>query len=256
MISSFSLCIGLGAGLGMAWVSWRAPKEKAGSWLNAGLLVLIGALVGARAGFVLSHPAYYQAHWLEVFQVWLGGLSWPGALVGFVVSLGLFSFITRTQLGPLADGLLPLALPLLVGIWLGSWLSGVAYGQAVSGPWWVIPAPDEWGEWSPRVPVQVLGGLMTILIFMLVDWIRPNLKRSGQAASLVLFGIALLMLGLSGLRADPVQVWRGWRLDTLAAAVFTGFSLLVNITAFWPLSSGIKALNHEKHELHEKSIND
>ncbi|HEX7432427.1 MAG TPA: prolipoprotein diacylglyceryl transferase family protein [Anaerolineaceae bacterium] len=234
MISSFSLCVGLGAALGMAWVAWRAPQERAGLWLNAGLLVLFGALIGARAAFVWSHPAYFVDHWLDIPQVWLGGLSWPGGLLGFWVSLGLISYFSRTSLGDLADKLLPLLPPLLVGAWLGSWLSGVAYGQVASDAWWALPAPDEWGTWSARIPLQVSGALVSVAIFLLIEWLSPQLKVAGQAASLAYLAICLMTLVLVSLRSDPVPVWHGWRWDILAAMLFSGCLLLVNLLAFWP----------------------
>jgi len=203
-------------------------------WLNAGLIVLLGALVGARAAFVLTHLAYFGDHWLDSLQVWLGGLSWPGGLLGFWLSLGLASLIDRVPLGDLADKLLPLLPPLLVGAWLGSWLSGVAYGQPAPGARWALPAPDEWGTWAPRFPLQVSGASGSVIIFLLVEWLRPVFKRPGQAASLAYLAVCLMMLILVSMRSDPVPVWYGWRWDSLAAVLFSGCLLMVNLLVFWP----------------------
>jgi prolipoprotein diacylglyceryltransferase len=203
-------------------------------WLNAALISLLGALLGARAAFVLTHLAYFGDHWLESPQIWLGGLSWPGGLLGFWVSLVLFSFFSRVSLGELADRLLPLIPPLLVGAWLGSWMSGVAYGPLAPESWWALPAPDEWGTWSARIPLQISGALGSVTIFLGIEWLKPRFTRAGQAASLAYLMVCLMLLLLVSLRADPVPVWHGWRWDSLAAGVFSGGLLLVNLMVFWP----------------------
>jgi prolipoprotein diacylglyceryltransferase len=234
VISSFSLCLGLGASLGIAWIAWRSPKDRSGLWLNAGLWALFGALAGARIAFILTHPTYYATHGQDIPQVWLGGLSWPGGLAGFWLAMGAAALVSRASLAEMADGLLPLLPPLLVGTWLGGWLSGVAYGALAPNVWWAIPAPDEWGQWSGHVPLQIAGALASVTIFMLVDVIRPRLKQAGQAASLAYLGVTLLTLGLVSLRSDPVPLWNGWRWDILASGLFSGAMILVNLAVFWP----------------------
>jgi hypothetical protein len=57
---------------------------------------------------------------------------------------------------------------------------------------------------------------------------RGEFRQPGLAASLGLCAAALILLGLSFVRADPMPVWSGLRMDTwgalaaLAAAVMTG----------------------------------
>jgi prolipoprotein diacylglyceryltransferase len=82
-----SLLLGLGTLTGLLLACWRAPQKELPEYLDAGFWVLVGALIGSRAGSVLVNWAYYQAHAGEVFQVWKGGLSGIGALVGGVVAI-------------------------------------------------------------------------------------------------------------------------------------------------------------------------
>jgi phosphatidylglycerol---prolipoprotein diacylglyceryl transferase len=231
---SYTIIIGLGAVVGLAWVAWRAPARQVDLSIDGGLWVLLGSLLGARLAFVIVNWAYFQNHWLEAPQVWLGGLSWPGALGGGLFSLAIFAWFNDVSLGEVADSLVYLALPLVVASWMGCWQSGCAYGRVAPQAWWALPAVDEWGVWLPRVPVQLGGALLAVLAFFVLEWIRPHLKGRGQAASLALLGLALLLTGLSMLRADPIQIYRGLRLDTWAALFFSVLSLPLCLAAFWP----------------------
>ena len=231
----------------MAWVAWRTPKERVFRVLDAGLLVLLGALLGARAAFILTHPGFYQTHWLATILLWQGGLSWPGALAGFGLSLALAAGLARSSLGELADSLLPLLPPLLVGIWLGCWLTGVAYGPAAPQAWWGMPAPDEWGTWAMRFPLQIGSALLTLVIFWLIDRLRPWLKRPGQAASLAYLGTSALTLAVACLRIDPVPMAFGWRWDILAGIFFSVVFLLFTLVVFWP-RKGISSQPQATHK--------
>jgi phosphatidylglycerol:prolipoprotein diacylglycerol transferase len=216
-------------------VAMRAPKQKVASQLDASLWILLGALIGARSGFVAANWGYFQAHWLEIPQVWLGGLSWPGAVVGGLLGLSGLALARRDGLGSLADEMFPLALLLTLAAWLAAWESGVAYGPpAAPNIWWAAPALDEWGAWALRWPLQPVGALAVLVIFWLVDRLCPRLHQPGEAASLALMGIALSLFGLSFLRADPGQTWRGWRLDSWSALVFVGLASVFCLAAFWP----------------------
>jgi phosphatidylglycerol:prolipoprotein diacylglycerol transferase len=216
-------------------VAMRAPKQKVASQLDASLWLLLGSLIGARSGFVAANWGYFQAHWLEIPQVWLGGLSWPGAVVGGLLSLAGLALARRDGLGSLADEMFPFALLLTLAAWLAAWESGVAYGPpAAPNVWWAAPTLDEWGAWALRWPLQPMGALAALVIFWLVDRLRPRLHQAGEAASLALMGIALSLFGLSFSRADPGQTWRGWRLDSWAALVFVGLASMFCLAAFWP----------------------
>jgi len=171
---------------------------------------------------------------LEIPQIWLGGLSWPGAMTGGLVTLAALSIFRQESLGVIGDEMLSLALPLTVTAWLAAWEAGTGYGRQVANAWWAVPTLDEWGTWLPRWPLQPAGAVASLAIFWVVNRLRPHLKQPGEAASLALAGISLSLFGLSFFRADPVQTWQGWRLDTWAALAFGCIALLACLVSFWP----------------------
>jgi len=203
----------------------RAPKKLAARYVNAGLGVLLGALVGSRLIYALANWGYYRYHPGEIIQVWLGGLSAPGAVLGALFGLLVLRVLRVISLGALADGLLPLLGTLSLAAWLGCWSDGSAYG-APSTAWYALPGIDEWGVMSWRVPVQLLGALLTLVLFIGLEQSRGFLRRPGLSASLGLLGWALVLFGLSFFRADAAQVWMGLRLEAWGAVGAAAFALV------------------------------
>ncbi len=223
-VYTFSLLVGLGAALGLAWVLWQAPPEKARVRFNAALCALVGALIGGRASFVIGNWAYYSLHPGDIPLVSLGGLGWPGALAGGLIALAVYARLSDEPLGSLADSLLPLLALVSVSAWLACWLDGCAYGSAATSLG--LPAPDEWGQVALRFPVQLIGAVLALAAFALVERLKNSPLRPGTAAWIGLFALAAILFGLSFLRADPVILWHRLRPDAWAALIFGGISLL------------------------------
>jgi prolipoprotein diacylglyceryltransferase len=230
-IYSFPLLLGIGASLGLAWVATRARLRLAQSQLDAGLVVLFAALVGSRLAFVAAHWPYFRSHPLEIVLLPLGGLAWPGAVLGALVGLLIYAALKRQPPLKLADALLPLATALAVSAWLACWLDGVAYGPVLSLRW-LVPARDEWGAIAPRLPVQFLGAILTLGLYWLLELRQPREPSPGLLAMRWFLGFSLLMLVLSLLRADPAPAWLGLRLETWAALAF----LLIAGLALWKIT--------------------
>jgi phosphatidylglycerol:prolipoprotein diacylglycerol transferase len=188
--------------------------------LDAGLAALGGGLLGGRVAYVAMSWPYFRQHLAEAPQIGLGGLSWVGAAMGGLLGLLVYARLRRQSPAELLDGLLPLATTVSIAAWLASWVEGGAYGPAVTA-FWALPSRDEWGNLASRLPVQLLGALLTLVLLGLVDAIQARGKGAnlpGRAAGLWMAGFALLMAGLSTLRADPAPVWAGVRLETWGAA--------------------------------------
>ncbi|HVN56576.1 MAG TPA: prolipoprotein diacylglyceryl transferase family protein [Anaerolineaceae bacterium] len=241
MFNAFSILVGLGATLGLAWVAWRTqrlermPQRQVDYRITAGLFSLFGAIIGARAAYVGANWGYFQTHVDEAAQVWLGGLSWIGAVIAAILAIIGYAAVAQISLGALADALLPLGLMVTLGSWLGCMEAGCAYGApTLPGQWWGLPTWDDWGQVIPRFPLQLLGALTSLLVFMAIEWLRPRLPHPGQAASLALLIFSAQMTGLSFLRADPVPLWRNQRLDSWAGIFLLALSLLVCLVAFLP----------------------
>jgi phosphatidylglycerol:prolipoprotein diacylglycerol transferase len=221
----YSLFLALGACLGLAWVAWRAGPKKGMRLVEAGMWALLGALIGSRALYVAVSWLYYRDHLLESLQFFRGGLGWPGALAGGLLALVGYAALTRTSLAELADDLVPLLLALSVGAWLGCWAAGCAYG-ITSSDWWSLPTPDEWGLVADRWPVQVLGALLTVGWFALVERLAGAARlKPGYRALLCLLGLSLILLAAAWLRADPGFSWNGMRLEAWVALAYSLLAL-------------------------------
>lgn len=215
-VYSFSILLGVGAGLGLLWAAWQAPPKHALLVVNAGLFSLLGGLLGGRLAYVLARWSYYQVHWQEIPQFYRGGLAWVGALVGGLLALLVYAGLVRQSAGYLLDALLPLIGLLTVGAWLACWLDGCAYG-ATSSALWALPARNEWGVITRRTPVQLIGALLAIVTFGMVDLFKTRFKSPGQVSLIALTVLLVEMLALSFLRADPAPTWRGLHMESWAA---------------------------------------
>jgi phosphatidylglycerol:prolipoprotein diacylglycerol transferase len=229
-VYGFSVLLGLGIGIGLAWVVWVSPKRQSRNHLSAALWVLLGGLLGGRAVYTALNWPYFQNHLGETALVFLGGLAWPGVLAGGLLALVIYSWASHLPLGRLADAMLPLVTALAVSAWLGCWLDGCAYGPATTA-WWGLPGRDEWGTMAQRMPTQLLGALLTLLVIGLLDWNKKRLHHAGQMAALALLGLSLVVFGLSFLRADPALQWNGLRPDAWAALAFTALAGMAFVIA-------------------------
>src|SRR5512135_60935 len=126
----FSLLISIGTLAGLLLMVWRAPQKHRLRYLDAAILVMLGGLLVSRMVAVGADWAYYQAHLGEIPQVWKGGLSGVGALIGGILLILLVSATWRIPLGALADAMLPLAGTITIAAWMGCWVGGCSYGAA------------------------------------------------------------------------------------------------------------------------------
>ncbi|HEX9013111.1 MAG TPA: prolipoprotein diacylglyceryl transferase family protein [Anaerolineaceae bacterium] len=217
-MNAYSVMIAIGAGLGLLQVHAAAPAKQAGQWVNAALLALACALVGARLGFVALHAAYFAAFPVQIPQVWLGGLSWPGALAGGLLAVWLASRALEVSLGRAADILALLAPPLAVAAWLGSWQVGGSCGFLLPARvWWGIPCMDEAGVVGQHWPVQPAAALSLLASFAALELRQEKKSAPGRQASLIGLVFAANQVLFSILVSTSSPLWLGLRPDIWAA---------------------------------------
>ena len=234
-MTSFALLIGLGASLGLWQVARTTPEDQTGSWVDAGLGVLAGMLLGARAAYVALHPAFYAAHPGEWYRLWLGGYSAAGAVAGGVLAAGIAALLMRTSLPALLDAISPLFPPLVVLGWLGCAAVGCGYGPEMGiASWMAVPVPDEWGQVMARFPLQFSAALIFLVYNWVVAAVLTGRSFPGQRAALVGLGLAGVQFSAALLSAEPVPLWRGLSYEAWAALGLGVFSLGLGVYAFWP----------------------
>jgi phosphatidylglycerol:prolipoprotein diacylglycerol transferase len=224
-LAVFSALLAFGATLGLLWITMVSPKAEREISLNAGILTFISAIIGGRVAYVAGNWEYFQDYLIEIPQLWLGGFSWPGALAVGILGISLASKIFKIRHGKLADCQLPLLASVSVAVWLGCWLTGCGYGPEVS---WGLPAKDEWGFWKQRFPVQLIGAILTVALFLGIEQFRNRMSSiiPGLTASIGLGGLSLILLVTSLLRVDPYPLYNGIRLETWAALLFLGLAII------------------------------
>jgi len=210
-VNGFAIAVGLGAALGL----YRVSRQQSGQWLDSALFALACSLLGARLGYVGLNANYFSSHPGEILQIWLGGLNDAGALAGGVLGGFIAARIRRFPVGRLVDQLYSLLPPLAVGAWLGCWLSGTAYGlQLPAGSWWAVPAQDEGGLVTGRLPVQMVAAIALLIFYWLLEQLTPMPRPAGWLFSLAASWLALVNLVASLLRADPAPRWGELRADS------------------------------------------
>lgn len=249
----FSLLIGIGGSLGLLQVTRQVPEKQALRWTAAGLAVLTAGLLGARLNYALLHPELFRAAPLDVLRFWLGGLSWPGALLLGLLALPTIAAVLRQPLGTTVDALFPLFPMVSITAWLGCSQAGCAYGVEIPPEsFWALRLPDEQGLLAYRWPLQLTAAVSLLLLTWRVERGSAGaFKLAGGQAFSVGLALGLHTLTFSWLRADNPLAWRGVRLDLAAAG---GLAVLCLAGLIWLGYRQVRVAAAEKAAARRQSL--
>ena len=197
---------------------WRASRPGSGwtpnefddllSWL------MVGVVLGGRLGYALFYaPAQYLADPLSIFEIWHGGMSFHGGMLGVLAALWWHG--RRSGRGFLSTGdfVAPLVPPGLFFGRLANFVNGELWGRATDVPWaMVFPDPSSGG--LPRHPSQLYEAGLEGLVLFTALWVfssRP--RRAGQVGGLFLTLYGLFRFSLEFVREPDIQlglVGFGW----------------------------------------------
>ena len=87
-IKTYGFLIAVGFLIGIALASREAKRVGINQQavLDLAFYIILGAIIGSRLFYVLTHPEYFRDSMLDAFKVWEGGLTFYG---GFIMALWL-----------------------------------------------------------------------------------------------------------------------------------------------------------------------
>lgn len=182
------------------WPQGRAmTREQVGDFV---IWVTIGIVAGGRLGYVLFYNLpYFSRHPLEIFEVWGGGMSFHGGLLGVIIAIILFARRQKIPLLSLGDAV---ACVVPIGIFLvriANFINGELWGRVTDVPWaMVFPGAGH----EPRHPSQLYeAGLEGLLMFIVVMTLALGFKAFGRPG--LLTGTFLTIYGISRMVVEQVR---------------------------------------------------
>lgn len=183
-------------GIGGAWfLASRRLNAFDPTWSKEKLSDLVfwvamGVILGGRLGYVLFYdlPAYI-ANPLLILEVWKGGMSFHGGLIGVMLATLWFAKRNGKSFFELMDFIAPLV-PIGLGAGrIGNFINAELWGKVTDVPWaMVFPT----GGPEPRHPSQLYQFALEGVALFVILWIysrkpRPTMAVSGLFA--VCYGI-------------------------------------------------------------------
>ncbi|BBK34137.1 phosphatidylglycerol:prolipoprotein diacylglycerol transferase [Stella humosa] len=196
------------AGIIIGWrytlvLAQRGPKPATGPAVTARdmddfiVWATLGIVLGGRLGYVLFYkPGYYLYNPLEALQVWHGGMSFHGGLVGVILAMLLFARRRGLEYWRLAD-IVAAATP--IGLFFGrlaNFVNGELFGRTSDVPWAMV-FPH--GGPLPRHPSQLyqafFEGICVFAVLAVLEWVFRVRERPGTLAGafLVSYGFARIV---------------------------------------------------------------
>jgi phosphatidylglycerol:prolipoprotein diacylglycerol transferase len=196
------------AGLVLGWrivrrLVQRAPAVATPTQVDDFLTwATLGVVIGGRLGYVLFYqPSRFLASPLQIFEVWQGGMSFHGGMLGVAIAILWFCRRQRIPILGFADRI---AIVAPMGLALGR------VANFINGELWGRPAPD-WLPWAmiffpaggptPRHPSQLyealLEGVLLFGVMLALGRREPLRARFG-----LLTGVFLLGYGIARIVAE------------------------------------------------------
>lgn len=193
---------------GYALMVLRSRKPSSG-WTSEQLqdllfYVALGVVLGGRTGYMLFYDwDDFIRNPATFFQVWNGGMSFHGGLLGVLLAMWLYARQTKRRFFDLTDFIAPVV-PIGLGAGrLGNFINGELWGKVTDLPWGMrLDCADgrfasycggQMSGWSaPHHPSQLYEFLLEGVMMFVILWIysarsRPRMAVSGMFA--LLYGV-------------------------------------------------------------------
>ena len=163
---------------------------------------VIGVIIGGRIGYVLFYQTnLFFSEPFYILEIWNGGMSFHGGLIGMIFSIYLFSIKNNIRFFYLSD-LVSLVAP--IGLFLGrisNFINTELYGRITDFPFAIIyPLIDN----NPRHPSQLYEASFEGLILFIIIFIyfnkNPKKYLIGNVSALFLIFYSLFRFLIEYLR--------------------------------------------------------
>ena len=155
---------------------------------------VLGVVLGGRIGYALFYkPEQYLANPLEILQVWKGGMSFHGGLIGVTLAMAWFARSRGRSFLNVMDVVAPCVPTGLASGRAGNFINGELWGRAAdpSLPWAMV-FPQS-GSALPRHPSQIYQFLLEGLLLFVLLWLYGSRRRAtGQVAAAFIVGYGVL----------------------------------------------------------------
>lgn len=172
----------------------------------------LGIVLGGRLGYVLFYggSSFWQNP-LQIFEVWKGGMSFHGGVLGVIVAAWYFASKVNYKFLALTD-LIVLYAP--IGIFFGrlaNFVNDELWGRITDVPW-AVKFPN--GGYWPRHPSQLyeafLEGVVMFAVLNLLWRHKAVCERHGLVSCLFVILYGIFRIVLEQFREPDVQMGYFW----------------------------------------------
>ncbi|MEI6893310.1 MAG: prolipoprotein diacylglyceryl transferase [Colwellia sp.] len=175
----------------------KAADRSEGLWTREQVSDLLfysflGVILGGRVGYVLFYQFdYFLSDPFYLLQIWQGGMSFHGGLLGVVLAVFIFARKTKKSILVVGDFVAPLV-PIGLGMGrLGNFINAELWGRQTDVPWAMVFPTD--ALQVPRHPSQLYEfALEGVLLFAIVYIISRKTRGLGLASGAFLIGYGIL----------------------------------------------------------------
>jgi len=245
-ISAYGIMIGIGITAGIFVAIWLGKKRgiKSDDIFTLALYAIPLAIVGARIYYVIFSDHIYT--FVEIFQIWNGGIAILGAVIGGAIGVALYCLIHKKNFFKIADISAPaLIIGQAIGR-IGCYLNGCCYGIETTDPalqWFPISTQLD-GVW--HLSTFFYESFWCFLGFALLLFLFKKLHRTGALifSYFVIYGVGRCI----------IETWRG---DSLYLAgikisqLLSGILVIVGIIGLVFIYTNVK----KRKAKNEKNIN-
>lgn len=199
---------------------------------NISFYGFIGAILGARLYYILLNTDYYFSNPIEIFQLYKGGLSIHGAILGAFITGSIYTIKNKIQTLKYAD---LFAFGLLLGQALGRWgnfFNSEAFGKPTELPWKLyIPIesrPEIYSNQEFFHPTFLYESIWNLLILTVLFFFikKQFIDKHGIIffSYLILYSIGRILI--EGIRLDSVLDIYGIPVAQIASIIIISIGIL------------------------------
>jgi len=174
----------------------KAADRSNGSWTREQVSDLLfygflGVILGGRVGYVLFYQFdYFLSDPLYLFQIWQGGMSFHGGLLGVILAIFIFARKTQKNFLEVGDFVAPLV-PIGLGMGrLGNFINAELWGRQTDVSWAMVFPTDPLQV--PRHPSQLYEfALEGVVLFAILYIISRKTRSLGLASGAFLIGYGI-----------------------------------------------------------------